>query len=185
MQARSLGGEDSPGKRNGNALQRSCLGNSMDRGGWRDAVQGVAKSGTRLKWLSMHTCPPCRWEFQVQGSLSKVTELLRGGARRANRSCGRCHKGFVQSWPRSGQQRLPAVSAGLGTNPALSHRTAPRSSFSHGCPTILMLTFNIQHRQEGNYFPQKPWVLWKYRCVSPSLLHQFQTWHIKCFIHIW
>ena len=44
---------------------------------------------------------------------------------------------------------LPAVSAVLGTNPALSHRTASHSSFSHGCPIILMLTFNIQHRQEA------------------------------------
>ena len=38
-----------PGERNGTPLQRSCLGNSMDRGAWRAAVHEVAKSQT---WLS-------------------------------------------------------------------------------------------------------------------------------------
>ena len=33
---------------NGSPLQDSCLGNSMDRGAWRAAVHGVAKSRTRL-----------------------------------------------------------------------------------------------------------------------------------------
>ena len=38
----------SPGERNGNPLQYSCLGNPMDRGAWRATVHGVAKSRTRL-----------------------------------------------------------------------------------------------------------------------------------------
>ena len=38
----------SPGGRNGNPLQYSCLGNSMDRGTWRAKVHGVAKSRTTL-----------------------------------------------------------------------------------------------------------------------------------------
>ena len=33
----------SPGEGNGNPLQYSCLGNSMDRGAWWAAVHGVAK----------------------------------------------------------------------------------------------------------------------------------------------
>ena len=37
----------SPG-RNGKPLQYSCLGNLMDRGGWRATVHGVSKSWTRL-----------------------------------------------------------------------------------------------------------------------------------------
>ena len=38
----------SPGERNGNLLQYSCLDNSMDRGAWRAIVHGVAKSWTQL-----------------------------------------------------------------------------------------------------------------------------------------
>ena len=32
----------SPGEGNGNPLQYSCLGNSMDRGNWQATVHGVA-----------------------------------------------------------------------------------------------------------------------------------------------
>ena len=45
---RSLGREDSPGERNGNPLQYSCLENPMDGGTWWATVHGVAKSRTRL-----------------------------------------------------------------------------------------------------------------------------------------
>ena len=38
----------SSGGGHGNPLQYSCLGNPMDRGAWRFAVHGVAKSRTRL-----------------------------------------------------------------------------------------------------------------------------------------
>ena len=38
----------SPGERNGNPLQCSCLENPMDRGAWRATIHGVAKSGTKL-----------------------------------------------------------------------------------------------------------------------------------------
>ena len=33
----------SPGGGNGNLLQYSCLGNSMDRGAWQAIVHGLAK----------------------------------------------------------------------------------------------------------------------------------------------
>ena len=36
----------SPGERNGNPLQYSCLENSMDRGTWWTTVHGVAKCET-------------------------------------------------------------------------------------------------------------------------------------------
>ena len=39
----------SPGGEHGNLLQYSCLENSMDRGAWRSAVHGLAKSWT---WLN-------------------------------------------------------------------------------------------------------------------------------------
>ena len=38
----------SPGERNSNLLQYSCLKNSMDRGAWWVIVPGVAKSQTRM-----------------------------------------------------------------------------------------------------------------------------------------
>ena len=36
----------SPGERNGNPFQSSCLENSTDRGAWRAVVHGVTKSQT-------------------------------------------------------------------------------------------------------------------------------------------
>ena len=38
--------ERSPGERNGNPLQYSCLENPMDRGAWQATVRGVTKSCT-------------------------------------------------------------------------------------------------------------------------------------------
>ena len=43
----------SPGGRNGNLLQYSCLGNAMDRGARWDTVHGVTRSQT---WLSTLAC---------------------------------------------------------------------------------------------------------------------------------
>ena len=48
--------ERSPGGGNSNALQYSGLENPMDRGACWATVHGVAKSQTRLKWLSTHAC---------------------------------------------------------------------------------------------------------------------------------
>ena len=42
----------SPRGGHGNPLQYSCLENPMDRGVWRATVHKVAKSWTRLMWLS-------------------------------------------------------------------------------------------------------------------------------------
>ena len=50
----TLGPGRSPGGGNGNPLQYSCLGNSMNRGAWWVTVHEVTKSQTGL-WLSMHT----------------------------------------------------------------------------------------------------------------------------------
>ena len=46
----------SPGEGNGNPIQYSCLGNSMDRGAWWATLHGVTKSQTGLKRLSTDTC---------------------------------------------------------------------------------------------------------------------------------
>ena len=48
-QVQPLGWEDSPGERNGNPLQYSCLENPMDRGAWQTTVHRVAKSQTLLR----------------------------------------------------------------------------------------------------------------------------------------
>ena len=44
-----------PGRRNGNPLQYSCLENSMDRGAWWATVHRVAKSQTQMSnFTSLH-----------------------------------------------------------------------------------------------------------------------------------
>ena len=50
------GSGGSPGGEHGNPLQYSCLKNPMDTGTWLATAHGVAKSRTRLKRLSTHTC---------------------------------------------------------------------------------------------------------------------------------
>ena len=49
-----LGSGRSPGKGDGNPLQYSCLGNSMDRGVWQATVHGVTKSWTQLSDYYFH-----------------------------------------------------------------------------------------------------------------------------------
>ena len=46
----------SPGGGNGNPLQCSCLGNSMDRGAWQATVHRVAKESDMTEQLLIHTC---------------------------------------------------------------------------------------------------------------------------------
>ena len=41
-----LSQEDPPGGGNGNPLQYSCLGDSMDKGVWRMTVRGVTEADT-------------------------------------------------------------------------------------------------------------------------------------------
>ena len=43
----------SPGEENSKPLQYSCLETPMDRGAWRAIVHSIAKSQTRVKWLSV------------------------------------------------------------------------------------------------------------------------------------
>ena len=51
------GSGQSPGGRNGNPLQNSCLENPMDRRAWWATVHGVAEKGTCLSMRAhTHTC---------------------------------------------------------------------------------------------------------------------------------
>ena len=58
MRVWSPGMGRSPGEGNGNLLQYSCLGNSMDRGAWWATVHGVTKSWT---WPSKHAAAASRF----------------------------------------------------------------------------------------------------------------------------
>ena len=75
-----LGG--SPGEGNGNSLQYSCLGNSMDRGAWWATVHGVAKSQPRLSM-------PCHAKYVLDTVLRMPHVLVRVVQR--NWNC--CRKG--------------------------------------------------------------------------------------------
>ena len=59
----------SPGEGHGNPFQYSCLKNPVDRGARRVTVHGIAKSWTRLKQVSTHTCT-------VQSSRSVMSNSL-------------------------------------------------------------------------------------------------------------
>ena len=52
----------SPGGGHSNPLQYSCLENPVNKGDWWATVHRVAKSRTRLKWLSMLVCSGKRKE---------------------------------------------------------------------------------------------------------------------------
>ena len=66
----SIPGSGRPlGGGHGHPIQSSFLENPMDRGAWRAMVPGAAKSQTRLKQLSTHTCTHAQYP---QGIVSKT-----------------------------------------------------------------------------------------------------------------
>ena len=69
----------SPGERNGNPLQYSCLENSMDRGAWQTAVHRVTESWTRLSnWQHMeytHTHTHTYIHICITESLCCIAEI--------------------------------------------------------------------------------------------------------------
>ena len=85
---RSIPGlERSPGERDGNLLQYSCLENSMDRGAWQATVHGAAKSWTRLSTYFILTfsksqnnlVPPSYHSVLPAGRTCKETEKISQG----------------------------------------------------------------------------------------------------------
>ena len=76
-----------PGGGNGNPIQYSCLGNSMDGGAWRAAVYGVAQSWTRLSnftftfrkgmdLLSSRKRTSMKWSFEIYEFQSAYLQFL-------------------------------------------------------------------------------------------------------------
>ena len=69
----------SPGGGHGKWPQYPCLGNPMDRAAWWATVHGIAKSQTRLKWLSGHSCTCCRkshWNDKVIDNCLSYSHLM-------------------------------------------------------------------------------------------------------------
>ena len=70
----------SPGGELGNSLQYFCLENPMDAGAWQVAVHGTAKSRTRLKRFSPHTCRGYKLTFITRcGSVTQRKPAPWGG----------------------------------------------------------------------------------------------------------
>ena len=73
----------SPGEGNGNPLQYSFLGNSMDRGAWRASVHGITKNQTKLSyWACTHqivVLPQlCFFTFQIKVEKADLGSILPG-----------------------------------------------------------------------------------------------------------
>ena len=71
----SPGSGRSPGEGNGHPFQYSCLENPMDRRVYRATVQGVPKSQTQLKLLSMHACTYSLSRFFISSLKSVCQEF--------------------------------------------------------------------------------------------------------------
>ena len=82
----------SPGGGHGNPLQYSCLENPHGQRrlvGYR--VNGVAKSRTRLKWLSMHARMHGRQQLNVLGTKHVIDK-------QSQVSLSHCQKTIVNTW---------------------------------------------------------------------------------------
>ena len=68
----------SPGGRNDNPLQYSCLENPMDRGAWWAKVHGVAKSRTRLSdFSSSSSSSVLKILFHARSSYCRVSYCIK------------------------------------------------------------------------------------------------------------
>ena len=66
----------SPGGRNGNPLQHSCLENPMDRGAWWATVPGITESWMQLKTvLVSNMIIKCLMNFLCTGIVHKILSL--------------------------------------------------------------------------------------------------------------
>ena len=116
----------SPGERNVNPFQCSCLENPKDREAWQVTVHRVAKTRTRLKRLSGHTATfASQWRWQtpydwlcqsylLPGIISLICGILKTKQTHTRkqkqthreRRCG-CQRGGIKrdEWNRGGRWR--------------------------------------------------------------------------------
>ena len=100
----------SPGEGNGTPLQYSCLENPMDRGAWRAAVHGVAKSWTRLSSSFQAYLLLWRVDYLQLGTILYVWASLVA-------QTVKCLSAIQETWVRS-----------LGREDPLEKEMAPHSS---------------------------------------------------------
>ena len=125
----------SPGEGNGNPLQYSCLGNHMDRGAWRAAIHGIAKSWTRcVTDFHFHF-----FTFRLENMMTEIRNLM--GLPRW-RSVSQLSRSVLSDslWPHEPQHaRLPCPSSTPGAcllscslsqwcHPTISSSVVPFSS---------------------------------------------------------
>ena len=73
--ARDMGLTPGLGRSPGNPLQYACLGNPMDRGGWRATVHGVAKGQTQLRAHTYtHTSVLCQRQLSPHLETSSLRD---------------------------------------------------------------------------------------------------------------
>ena len=134
---------------NGNPLQYSCLGNPMDRGTWRPAVQGVAKSQTQpSNQVNKHTVLHTTVNKELPGVIktwgwnSDVAELKASGAkafrsRTSEEQFSWCCSGicFLRPAPEIFlQDLLPLFSSAQATPQDCT--AAQNTSFGNQCPRL-------------------------------------------------
>ena len=105
----------SPGERNVNRFQCSCLENPKDREAWQVTVHRVTKSWTRLKQLSVHTATFASqwlWQITYMWNLKNKTNKhnkTETDSQRTKRWLpeGRDQKGWVKQRREMKRHRLP------------------------------------------------------------------------------
>ena len=111
----------SPGGRQGNLLQYTCLENPKDRGAWQAAVHRTTQSQTWLKWLSTHACTVITFTQRKLKLRVLQKYYVRYWARLACECPGVSGRGLGWQWP--------ATESGALTTTVVGHTLCWRKSF--------------------------------------------------------
>ena len=106
------------GEGNGNALQYSCLDNSVDKRAWWATVHGITQSWTQLKQLSTHACTGEGNGSPLQCS---CLENPRDGGARWAAVCGVAQSRTGLKWLSSSSSMIPLGVAIGGNDPYPNH----------------------------------------------------------------